>query len=251
MQIFPNNKPFSVSKTTSSSFFNSKTDDSRKELIFNSDERKIIESVFAESISNILNETFPEIKEQNEKVSEKLTSLFPHLEGYFSKKSICLIDENRSLEDAQNKFFKEQKEILGASNLNDELFNRSFNHATRILAEYILYRNIIIGRLKEITGKEKEARIHNLIVPMHTTLEKKNFVSDIYTNNAWILDDKYMGYQFVLSDKNIDKLIANISDKSELESDDLRPDIALVFSNDIEGVNHPVDVVVVELKKKG
>ena len=147
------------------------------------------------------------------------------------------------MDDAQNKFFKEQKEILGASKLNDELYEKSFNHATRVLTEYLLYRNIIIERLKNITGDEKEAKIHNLIVPMQQTLSAHNFINDIYSNNAWILDDKYMGYQTILSDENIKKLIEVISDDSEKAADDLRPDIALVFSDDIENSNHPVDVV--------
>ena len=235
----------------SSNFLDSKIDDSRQELQLNPDERKIIEDLFAENVSEILCDAFPEIPEQNKKVSKKLLSRYPHLDGYFSKKSICLIDENKSLEDAQNKFFKEQKEILGASKLNDDLYNRSFNHATRVLTEYILYRNIIIDRLKDITGDEKEAKIHNLIVPMQNTFSAKSFINDIYNNNAWILDDKYMGYQSILSDENIEKLIKEISSKEEKSSDDLRPDLALVFSDDIEKTDHPVDVVIVELKKKG
>ena len=234
-----------------SPYLDSKIDDARQELLLNSYERNVIENIFAENVSVVLSEKFPEIPEQNEKVSQRLSSRYPHLEGYFSKKSICLIDENKTLEDAQNKFFKEQKEILGASKLNDDLYNRSFNHATRVLTEYILYRNIIIDRLKEITGDEREAEIHNLIVPMKKTFNAKSFINDIYTNNAWILDDKYMGYQFILSDENIEKLITAISEDEELKSTDLRPDIALVFSDNIETSNHPVDVVIVELKKKG
>ena len=235
----------------SSPFLDSKIDDSRQELLLMPDERKVIEEIFAENISTILSDNFPEIAVQNEKISQKLSTRYPHLEGYFSKKTICLIDENKTLEDAQNKFFKEQKEILGAAKLNDDLYNRSFSHSTRVLTEYILYRNIIIDRLKEITGDEKEAQIHNLIVPMKKTFKAKTFINDLYTNNAWILDDKYMGYQSILSDENIEKLIAEISTEEELVSNDLRPDLAFVFSDDIEKAGHPVDVVIVELKKKG
>lgn len=234
-----------------SKFFDSRVDDSRQELILDNYQKTLIDDMFTEQISEILNDAYPEIEEENKKTSEKLSARYPHLEGYFSKKSVCLLDENKTLDDAQNKFFKEQKEILGASKLNDELYEKSFNHATRVLTEYILYRNIIIERLKNITGDEKEAKIHNLIVPMQQTLSAHNFINDIYSNNAWILDDKYMGYQTILSDENIKKLIEVISDDSEKAADDLRPDIALVFSDDIENSNHPVDVVIVELKRKG
>ncbi|MBO7127021.1 ATP-binding protein [bacterium] len=236
-----------------SKFLDEKTNNDRQELMLEPSDRRKIEQLFAENISEILNNKFPEIAERNKEVSQKLSSRYPHLEGYFSKKAICLLDENKTLDDAQSKFFKEQKEILGASELNDDLYKKSFQLATRTLAEYILYRNIIIEKIKN-TGKDKEdkeAKIHNIITPMQTTLNARTFINDIYINNAWILDDKYMAYQSIQSDKNIKELISSISEKEELQSDDLRPDLALVFSDNIEKTQHPVDVVIVELKKKG
>ncbi|MBR2090222.1 MAG: sensor histidine kinase [Fibrobacter sp.] len=235
----------------SSSFFDSKSDDSRQNFNFKNDELKVIEKVFSESISEILNERFPEIKTRNTEISNKLTERYPHLDGYFEKKAVCLLDENKILEEAQNKFFKEQKAILDAAELNDDLYDKSLRHATRVLTEYVLYRNKIIDKLRNITGEEKEAKIHNLIAPMQNTFSAESFINDLYSNNAWLLDDKYMSYRSILSDENIEKLISSISEDPELRSNDLKPDIALVFSNDIETTKHPVDVVVVELKKKG
>lgn len=234
-----------------SDFFNSKVDDSRQELLLNDYEKKLVEKIFLEKISEVLNDKFPEIAEKNKETSKKLCSCYPHLEGYFSNKSICLIDENKTLEEAQSKFFKEQKEVLGAKKLTDKQYEMSLNHATRVLTEYVLYRNIIIEKLKNITGDEKEAKIHNLIVPMQQTFSSNSFINDLYNNNAWLLDDKYMSYRTILSDENMSQLISKISEEEELQSDDLRPDIAFVFSDDINQVTHPVDVVIVELKKKG
>lgn len=234
-----------------SSFFDSKTDDSRQGLAIEQNDLKIIEQIFTEKISEILNLEVPCIKERNQDTQAKLSSRYPHLEGYFNRKSVGLIDEDKSLERAQEEFFKEQKEILSASELSDELYRRSLNHATRILAEYILYRNLIIKKLGAIRREHPEEKIHNLIVPMHREFESNTFFQDIYNNNAWLLDDKYMSYRTILSDKNIEDLIEKISDREELQSDDLRPDIAFVFSDDITQSEHPVDVVVVELKKKG
>lgn len=234
-----------------SDFFNSKIDDSRQELLLNDYEKKLVEKIYLEKISEVLNNKFPEIAEKNKETSKKLNTCYPHLEGYFSNKSICLIDENKTLEEAQSKFFKEQKEVLGAKKLTDKQYEMSLNHATRILTEYILYRNIIIEKLRNITGDEKEAKIHNLIVPMQQTFSSNSFINDLYSNNAWLLDDKYMAYRTILSDENMSHLISRISDEKELQSDNLRPDIAFVFSDDINQVSHPVDVVIVELKKKG
>jgi len=233
-----------------SSFFDSKVDDSRQGLAIDHDDFVIIEQIFTEKVSEILNLNVPAILSRNEETKTKLWSRYPHLAGYFSTASVGLIDEEKSVTKAQEAFFREQKEILSAEELTDAQYKLSLNHATRVLTEYILYRNLIIKKIGTIT-RENENKIHELIVPMQREFDHKTFFDDIYNNNAWLLDDKYMGYRTILSDKNIKELIEKVSDEKELQSDDLRPDIAFVFSDDIDKVEHPVDVVVVELKKKG
>ncbi len=233
-----------------SEFFDTKSDEARQKTTLSEGERKEVEKLFMEKISEILNEKFPEISKKNKQIAENLRERYPHLEGYFDKNQICLIDENKALEEAQAKFFDEQKRVLGAEKLGEEEYRISFDHATRTLTEYILYRNIIIEKLQSVTANEKEAKIHDIIVPMQKSFSANSLVGDIYNNNAWILDDKYMSYQYVLSDKNISELISKISEENELKSDDLRPDIAFVFSDDINNSTCPVDVVVVELKRK-
>ena len=234
-----------------SDYFDSKTDDSRQGLSIAPQDLSTIEQLFADKISGVLNQMVPSIRERNERTKEQLFSRYPHLAGFFSQRSIGLIDEDKSISRAQEAFFKEQKEILNATELSDNQYKVSLNHATRILTEYILYRNLIIKKLGEMRKEHPEEKIHNLIVPMHQEYVAENLYSEIYNNNAWLLDDKYMGYRYILSDKNIQDLISKLTDEEELQSDDLRPDIAIVFSDDIEKIDHPVDVVVVELKKKG
>jgi hypothetical protein len=52
------------------------------------------------------------------------------------------------------------------------------------LTEYILYREKIIQKLKEINRNNKEEDIHNLIVPMGKKYQKNESLSNIYQNNA-------------------------------------------------------------------
>ena len=117
---------------------------------------------------------------------------------------------------------------------------------------YVLYRHLTIGKLRKMTPDNLEDDIHNIIVPMRKTLSKANLMQDLYTNNAWLLDDKYMSYSTILSDKKMDKLVENLKIDSDTSSgtDDKRPDIAIVFSNDPEA-DAKVDVVIVELKRLG
>jgi hypothetical protein len=63
----------------------------------------------------------------------------------------------------------------------------------------------------------------------------------------WLLDDKYMTYSTILSDKEVGELITTQEDSKDAT---LRPDIAIVFSDDISK-NKKVDVVIIELKKTG
>ena len=117
------------------------------------------------------------------------------------------------------------------------------------MTEYILYRQITINKIKTIDKNSSEADLHNLIVPMRKKLHKLNFTSDLYSNNAWLLDDKYMTYNTILSEKEMKEVISEITQGEEKDDDDSRPDITLVFSGNPE-TSEKIDVVIVELKKR-
>ena len=100
-----------------------------------------------------------------------------------------------------------------------------------------------------MTPDNSEADIHNLIVPKKTIVEAGKSQEFLYTNNIWLFDDKYMTFTTILSDEEMSDLTDKISEPQEI-ADKKRPDIAIVFSKDIKS-EVPVDVVIVELKKKG
>jgi hypothetical protein len=234
-----------------SDFFDSKTNDSRQGLALEQTDIAAIRRGFFEEVGKLLLKKFPSISVENNATREKLSSKYPHLEGMFPEFSVGLIDENKAISIAQTAFFEKQKELLDATELSDKQYDDAMTFSSRTLAEYVLYREKIIGKLESITKEHPEETIHNLIVPRFNEFRTDSFCQDIYRNNAWLLDDKYMGYQCVLSEQNLGRLIARITDKEEQENEAYRPDIALVFSEDVESVDHPVDVVVVEVKKKG
>ena len=183
---------------------------------------------------------------------------YPHLAGYFDEQSIGIIDRNKAIETAQRKFFQAQKEVLDAPNtISTEQYEKALNVSSRTLMEYILYRNVIIKNLKQIDKKNPEADIHDIIVPRKKVCGKAGFINDLYTNNAWLLDDKYMSYSTILSDLEMNKLMPYLALDGENVDDEKRPDIAIVFSNDFHNpvgqveVQTKTDVVIVELKKLG
>ncbi|GAC1610936.1 MAG: hypothetical protein NVS3B3_20940 [Aquirhabdus sp.] len=207
-------------------------------------------STLRSEISLILAEAIPEIAEKNKKTEKKFEEQFPHLLGYFDSASVGLIDREDALDVAQQKFFKVQKEILQCESMTDELYEKSLDASSRTLTEYILYREKIIGKMREMTSENSETEIHNLIVPRWEKFDQDSIVSDVYQNNAWLLDDKFMTFRTILSEARMDDVIKAIRiDDENFATESGRPDIAMIFSSDPK-TPEPVDVVVVEIKRK-
>lgn len=103
--------------------------------------------------------------------------------------------------------------------------------------------------MKEFSDENKESEIHDLIVPKFSKYSGDQVGSNLYQNNAWLLDDKFMVFRTILSEKRMDKVINAIRLDEEKVDDNGRPDITMIFSADPQDVE-AVDVVVVEIKKK-
>ena len=159
-----------------------------------------------------------------------------------------MIDGDEALNIAQQKLFKQQKEILQCDHLSDDLYTKTLDASSRALTEYVLYREKIIAKLKSMSAKNTEDEIHNLIVPRRKEYNQDSILSGIYENNAWLLDDKFMTFRTILSEKRMDEIVNNILLSDEIGDEAGRPDIAMIFSADPND-KHPVDVVVIEIKK--
>lgn len=233
-----------------SELFHSSADSSRQRLVLpeGTPEAHLFR-VLRRELGRVLAEKIPQITERNEKTKEKFEEQFPHLLGFFEDDTVGLIDGDDALSIAQARFFKEQKAILQAEKLSDASYEKSLEMSSRTLTEYILYRDKIIRRMKEMTGGNAESEIHNLIVPRFKEYSQDSMPSEIYQNNAWLLDDKFMVFRTILSEKSMDAVINAIRLDGESVGDTGRPDIAMIFSADPNDTT-PVDVVVVEIKKK-
>lgn len=233
-----------------STLFSGKVTPSRLELEMSEQDIKTIKAVFRNKINEIIDEKIPQIKTENAVIKSKLERKYPHLIGLFQETYTGLINENDAIENAQRNFFLQQKEILNADSLTEEQFEKSLEISSRILTEYILYRQFTIKRLQQINSDNLEDDIHNIIVPMRQMFQKSDLIDDVFNNNIWLLDDKYMTYNTVLSDKVMSKVIREITKDEKVEPNNTEPDIAIIFSNDPDK-SPKVDVVIVELKKKG
>lgn len=232
--------------------FQGQTDATRQNITLRQDTLKMLQKTFRDEIISILNERVPKVIEGTRKEAERINEQFPHLCGYFEENTIGISSRADVVREAQMRFINDQREILckPTSALTEEDFERSMNMAGRTLTEYVLFRQKTIERLKGINKKDLEATIHNIIVPQRTVLSEGDFSQDIYKNNLWILDDKFMTYSTVLSEMDMTDLLKVLTKDEILIEDNNRPDIAIVFSNDPK-ISEKFDVVIIELKRKG
>lgn len=231
--------------------FQGSVDGARMNLSISEPELNAIKAIFRNAIAGVINEQFPQIKKNNKSKEEYLNETYPHLSGYFENNDIGYSSQTDILKKAQDRFFRDQKEILGAKELNDEQFEKSLDLSARALAEYILFRQNVIKKMRSLNKTNKEADIHNLIAPKSSEFREDNIITDLYNNNVWILDDKFMSYYIVLSEAEMSKVIDVITKGEVKDNDDDRPDITLFFSDNPQDENTKVDVVVVELKRLG
>lgn len=232
-----------------SDYFTGKVDLTRQNINIPREEEKRVKELFRQKVAELIEEEAPEIIKKKNKIKNDLIDKFPHLGNYFKDDEIGYSSKDNVLKEAQKNFFKDQKELLEATNLTDEQYEKSLTISSIALTEYILFRQLTIEQLKKTTSRDSETSVHNLIATKGTTFNGKNIQNDIYKNKAWVLDDKYMTYKTILSDKQMDEVVSNITD-GEVKSDAGKPDIALIFSNN-PTEDAPFDVVIVELKKRG
>lgn len=231
--------------------FQGAIDEARQNLTLSGNDFGNIKRIFREGIARIINERFPRIAAANREREESLKNTYPHLSGYFKTSDIGFSSHNDILKDAQEQFFRDQREILSATTLSDEQYEKSLMLAARSLAEYILFRQNVISKMKALDNTNLEADLHNLIAPKGSEFQEGELYKDLYRNNVWVLDDKFMSYYTVLSEAEMSKVIDVITDGEVKDPDDDRPDITLFFSADPTKDDRMLDVVVVELKRLG
>jgi hypothetical protein len=137
------------------------------------------------------------------------------------------------------KVIKEDSEIFNQTEYKFELYVQNFYDLIR----YILHRQKIIEKLLGLSNNKEniESTIHDLI--LKKGLEGFDYSPiGIKDNNLWLIDDKFMTYGYVASNKKIKTILPNCG--LEGNSQDA-PDIA-IYVPDKNGIKK---MVLIELKK--
>ena len=250
-----------------SEYFEEKDDDSRNDFEFLSSVKspniyvpitldEIVNAVKKE-ISTIIKGLYPNIDSLNEKEVKEAIEKAPHLSNYI-KENLEIIKSSDSLLLNAKKQFEKDKEVskkqfdslLASKGINSEEFTNAVNKISSIaaaeLGEYIVYRDTIINALKKslFDKKTKENVIHNLIIPKNSiTTDSDN--NKHLLSNLWLIDDKFMTYSYVYSDKTFSKISNDLTNDKYTELGRLnRPDTAIIF-NKKDGRK---DAIVIEYK---
>lgn len=227
------------------------TDGSRQSIKMAETTQRAIISLFKAAVFHIITREVPEIAESNKKQFNYIQEKFPHLIGMLDEQSIGYVPHHETIKQAQDKFFKTERELLGASELSDEQLEKSIEFSSRTLATYILYRQKLIEKMLTLDKSALEEDLHNLLAPRFKAFSGDDFEKDAYINNLWVLDDKFMTYEHVLSEADMVKVIGHLNPISGNIGDNDRPDITIFFSRDPEADGEKFDMVIVELKRLG
>lgn len=233
-----------------SDIFVGQSDPARQRLVLPDEIRPdVVFRVLKRHVASAISQEVPEIEDRNRKSVAHFEERYPHLVGLFESDTVGLIDREEAVKVAQAKFFAKQRDVLEGDALDDRVFAESLELSSRSLAEYILYRDMIIKRLDGTPPEAREEVVHNLISPQRKRFEAKSLVDDIYANNAWLLDDKFMTFRTVLSEARMQEVVDAITIDADRVNDLGRPDISFIFSAD-PAAGHSVDVVIVEVKRR-
>lgn len=227
------------------------TDESRQVIKIEDSKLNILKTIFRDAIYNIVKTNLPAIAEANKKQFNYIKERFPHYAGLIDENVVGYLSYNDVLRKAQDKYLKEERELLGASKLSDEQYERSIEFSSRSLAAYIVYRQKLIEKMRTLSNQDLESELHNLLSVRYKKYSKDTVEQDLYLNNIWVLDDKFMTYEHVLSEQKMSDVIKVLSPNEDVKQDIDRPDISIFFSNNPEDENTTFDIVIVELKRLG
>lgn len=227
------------------------TDESRQNIRIEEGRLNTLKQVFRDSFRTIVRQELPQIAEANDKLIHNMEDRYPHLSGLIDRDCVGYLSTVDVVKKAQERFLKEERELLGAKELTDEQYQKSLEFSSRSLALYIVYRQKLIEKLGSLSKDTLETDLHSIISKRYQKFSGEETEKDVYLNNLWVIDDKFMSYDYVLSEKKISDVLRVIDPDYSGEENKDRPDIAIFFSTDPCVGNERFDIVIVELKRLG
>ena len=215
-----------------------------------------ISSKIIETLDIIVLEEFPFLSDNNNKTIYECIDERPYLSKYILKDDSLIKRKKEILTKAQKEFEREKEDvrsnfvqILNEKNVNSNVLLAEFDKmnelSNRELAQYFIFRQVIIDSLKKINDSDDkiEKHLHSLFFKMKSVANSSDPMKSKFQNCIWLLDDKYMSFDRFYSDKKVADMFEKTGKNDTSIFDGIRPDVAIFYSNH--------DVVVVEFKSMG
>ena len=243
-------KGFNILYLLEGTYLDNNINDTRDHFIINPKrtEKDLFHNLSWDNIQNGLREQIKIIAKENGLDIEKLSmenlkeaiEQKPYL-GLYLKQNENFLDSETLVSHAEQAL-KKDKEFLRKHihKLNKEEFYEKLSIVTQSeLAEYIFDRQRIIEKLKSLTDDTAhEKEVHNLFMKKYTQDDNQNY----RTNNLWLFDDRFMTYDKVFSEIQVNQIFPELSDNVD------RLDLFSIVSNTYEK-ELITDIVIIELKR--
>ena len=241
-KVFRTRNAFNIPKEPENTLFNDK-----KDITFQDIEQQIsiiLEQEYddvikkskeknSEYIKNYISQKAPRFKSLLRNI-DVINSIPPNLNEDKLEEELYRISFNirKKVENNIDKFIETKKIDEKAINdiIND--FKAKTAYDADNLADYMMRRKAVLRLFEKFldadeTGKYRlEEDIHNLIFPMGLTNED----IDYENHNLWILDERFISYKFIASDKSISSF-SQVKSRKE-------PDLTLIDNNSL--FNNPI-----------
>ena len=188
-------------------------------------------------INQLLNKQFPELEEENKRKISDLKEKYPHYADYINNNNIGFIDEKQALDYAY-KQTRIEEEKLNDKNVSIADIRKCVSND---LTRYVLHRQKIIDKLQELKNTHIEKEIHNLFLQQGLEGQEERQVP-LDKNNLWLLDDKFMSYSYIASEKAISTFLKNAG----LEKNGSNEEMDIVLYSDNQKKKR---AVILEMKK--
>ncbi len=212
------------------------------------------------AVDQVILQKYPSVATTNDATIEDCITEFPYLAKYIRNDSALIKNKKNIIEKAQ-KEYKEEKEnvkqefysMLRKQNIDTTEFSdiiRKVNDiSSRELTQYFLYREQIIKALNKLNKERSkyEEEIHSLLAPKG--LVSASQTKHYYDTNIWLLDDKFLTYSELFSDKQIQEIKRHLGAENEKTYGQYKEPDLTIFYNHV-GKEYK-DLVVVELKALG
>lgn len=252
--------PLEGVKTTlllTSDFFDKRVNDERNDFdifpkitnLTNPLSWEVINNQLREIIKEIIYEKYPELEATNKELIKSIKEDNLHLVEYLQDVDSLggMVDGDSIIERAEEIYKQEKiafkKELKEKKIDSSEIIRKASNLAGKELIEYVTTRDKVISEFEhlDLNNESDEEIIRNHFL-------KRGLVGTNYSpidtkeNSLWLLDDKFMTYNYVASERQLNTLLKAVG-LEEIESED-RFDIG-IYSNSTEAKK----AILIEFKK--